>query len=298
MTHSHGMDRPNRAFAIGVVLNLVFVAIEAGYGIVAGSLALVADAVHNLGDVVSLLLAWGASVLATRAATERRTYGFRKATVMAALGGAILLLVALGGLAWEALGRLLDPRPVAGVTVIVVAAVGVVINTATALLFFKGQKHDLNVRSAFLHMAADAGVSLGVVVSGLLIVRNGWPWIDAVTSLLIVAVILVSSWGLLRDSMDYAMDAVPADIDLPTLRDYLLGLDRVCRIHDLHVWPLSTTETALTVHLVVTDGQLDNRFLSDLQQQLHDRFRIAHATIQVESGMEQGACLLDDPDCR
>ncbi len=287
----------NHAFAIGVILNIVFVAIEASYGIFADSLVLIADAGHNLSDVVSLLLAWGASVLTTKAATEKRTYGFRKATVMASLASAILLLVALGGITWEAIGRFFNPKPVAGMTVIVVAAIGVVINTLTALLFVKGQKHDLNIRGAFLHMAADAGVSLGVVVAGIFIIVKGWQWIDPVVSLMIVAVILVGTWGLFRDSMNYAMDAVPDSIDIRAIRNYLMSFDHVNSIHDLHVWPLSTTEIALTVHIVVNDDSLDNNFLRSLQQHLHDHFAIEHSTIQVETSMGENDCMLDSQKC-
>ncbi|MEE4263342.1 MAG: cation diffusion facilitator family transporter, partial [Desulfobacteraceae bacterium] len=243
------------------------------------------------------LMAWGASLLAARAATERRTYGFRKATIMASLASAIMLLVALGGIAWEAVGRLLDPGPVEGATVILVAAVGVVINTLTALLFLKGQKEDLNIRAAFLHMAADAAVSAGVVVAGILIMAKGWPWIDPVVSLIIVAVIFIGTWALLRDSLNYAIDAVPKSVDIPGIKLYLLGFDRVERIHDLHVWPLSTTEIALTVHLVVADKTLDNRFLLDLRDHLHDRFGIGHSTIQVETCDAENGCRLDRDAC-
>lgn len=295
--HSHGTGNYNRSFAIGAVLNIVFVAIEVSYGIFADSLALIADAGHNLSDVVSLLLAWGASVLTTKAATEKRTYGFRKATVMASLASAILLLVALGGITWEAIGRFFNPKPVAGMTVIVVAAIGVVINTLTALLFVKGQKHDLNIRGAFLHMAADAGVSLGVVVAGIFIIVKGWQWIDPVVSLMIVAVILVGTWGLFRDSINYAMDAVPDSIDIRAIRNYLMSFDHVNSIHDLHVWPLSTTEIALTVHIVVNDDSLDNNFLRSLQQHLHDHFAIEHSTIQVETSMGENDSMLDSQKC-
>jgi len=299
MSHDHSdrIGNYNRAFAIGIILNILFVAVEAGYGIFADSLALVADAGHNLSDVVSLLLAWGASVLATKAATEKRTYGFRKATVMASLASAILLLVALGGITWESIGRFFNPKPVEGLTVIVVAAIGVVINTLTALLFVKGQKRDLNIRGAFLHMAADAGVSLGVVVAGIFIIVKGWLWIDPVVSLMIVAAILVGTWGLLRDSINAAMDAVPDSIDIPAIRNYLMSFDYVDRIHDLHVWPLSTTEIALTVHIVVNDDSLDNNFLRKLQQRLHDHFGIAHSTIQVEASMGENDCMLDSQNC-
>ncbi|WP_319548464.1 cation diffusion facilitator family transporter [Desulfogranum marinum] len=296
--HSNGIGNYNRSFAIGVILNIFFVAVEASYGILADSLALIADAGHNLSDVASLLLAWGASVLATKPATEKRTYGFRKATVMASLASAILLLIALGGIAWEAIGRFFGPKPVEGMTVIVVAAIGVVINTLTALLFVKGQKHDLNIRGAFLHMAADAGVSLGVVVAGIFIIVKGWLWIDPVVSLMIVAVILVGTWGLLRDSINYAMDAVPDNIDVPAIRNYLMSFDYVNRIHDLHVWSLSTTEIALTVHIVVNDKSLDNNFLRNLQQHLHDHFGIEHSTIQVETSMGENNCMLDSNKCQ
>ncbi len=296
--HKPNPRKYNRAFAIGVLLNVVFVVIEAAYGILADSLALIADAGHNLSDVVSLLLAWGASVLAAKAATEKRTYGFRKATVMASLASGILLLVAVGGIAWEAVGRFLNPKPVEGMTVIVVAAIGVVINTLTALLFIKGQKHDLNIRGAFLHMAADAGVSLSVVFAGIFIIFNGWLWIDPVVSLAIVVVIFVGTWGLLRDSINYAVDAVPKSIDMAGIRGYFMDLDRVCRIHDLHVWPLSTTEIALTAHIVVNDDSLDNDFLRRIQQTLHDRFGIGHTTIQIESATGGNECMLDRDKCR
>ncbi len=295
--HDHNHLNYNRAFAIGVILNVAFVAVEVGYGAFADSLALIADAGHNLSDVGSLLLAWGASLLAAKAATEERTYGFRKATVMASLAGAILLLAVLGAIAWEAVHRFIEPQPVRGLTVIVVAAIGVLINTATALFFVKGQKHDLNIRGAFLHMAADAGVSLGVVFTGTLIMFEGWLWIDPVVSLLIVVVIFIGTWGLLRESFNYAMDAVPKHVDIPGIKEYLLSFDHVERIHDLHVWPLSTTEIALTVHLMVNHDSLDNNFLLKLQRHLHDHFGIAHATIQVETCGSEHVCMLDDHRC-
>lgn len=295
--HSHATGNYNRSFAFGVILNTIFVAIEASYGIFADSLALIADAGHNLSDVVSLLLAWGASVLATKAATEKRTYGFRKATVMASLASAILLLVALGGITWEAIGRFLNPKPVEGFTVIVVAAIGVLINTLTALLFVKGQKQDLNIRGAFLHMVADAGVSLGVVVAGIFIIVKGWLWIDPVISLMIVIVILIGTWGLLRDSINYAMDAVPDGIDTIAIKNYLMNFDHVNSIHDLHVWSLSTTETALTVHIVVNNDSLNNNSLWNFQQHLHEHFGIAHSTIQIETSMGENDCVLDSRKC-
>lgn len=291
--HSHEIKNYSRSFAFGVTLNIVFVAIEASYGLFANSMALIADAGHNLSDVVSLLLAWGASVLAAKAATDKRTYGYRKATVMASLASAVVLLVALGGITWEAVGRFSNPKPVEGMMMVVVAAIGVAINTLTALLFVKGQKDDLNIKGAFLHMAADAGVSLGVVVTGIILLFKDWLWIDPAVSLMIVAVVLVGTWGLLRESLNYAMDAVPDSIDIEAIRGYLTHFDRVERIHDLHVWPLSTTEIALSVHIVVNDDTLDNDFPANLQHYLHDHFGIEHSTIQVETTMRENSCMLD-----
>jgi cobalt-zinc-cadmium efflux system protein len=294
--HNHKINNYNRAFAIGISLNVIFVAIEAGYGVAAGSLALIADAGHNLSDVLSLLLAWGASLMATTAATEKRTYGFRKVTIMASLVSAVLLLVALGGITWEAIGRFFDPKPVAGMTVVVVAAIGVVINTITALLFVSGQKDDLNIRGAFLHMAADAGVSFGVVVAGIIIMLTGWLLIDPVISILIVAVILVGTWSLLRDSMNLAIDSVPEGIDIDGIKSYLTDLENVSQIHDLHVWSMSTTEVALSVHLIIVEDYISKNFLPELQQQLHDRFSIKHSTIQVER-QDDTPCMLNKNGC-
>lgn len=294
--HNHHKGNYNRAFAIGITLNVIFVIIEAGYGVAAGSLALIADAGHNFSDVLSLLLAWGAALLATRAATEKRTYGFRKVTILASLASAILLLVALGGITWEAVGRFFHPKPVEGMTVIVVAAIGVVINTITALLFVSGQKHDLNIRGAFLHMAADAGVSLGVVIASIIIIVTGWLLVDPIISLLIVIVILVGTWSLLRDSINLAIDSAPRWIEMAAIKRYLTDLENVCQIHDLHVWPISTTEVALTVHLIISDDFLNKDFLPDVQKHLHDNFGIAHSTIQVER--EDGSpCMLDKNGC-
>ncbi len=296
MPHNHGpqIGNYNRAFAIGAILNIVFVAIEAGYGMFSGSLALIADAGHNLSDVLSLLLAWGASFLASKPATETRTYGFRKVTIMASLVSAILLFVVLGGIAWEAIGRFFNPKPVEGMVVILIAAIGVVVNTLTALLFVSGQKQDLNIRGVFLHMVADAGVSLGVVIAGLCIVIKGWLWIDPVISLLIVVVIFIGTWSLLKNSINFAIDAVPEHIDISEVKRYLTNLDNVYQIHDLHIWPLSTTEFALTVHLVVIDSSLNNDFLQQCQQHLHDYFGIAHSTIQIERRDDAINCVLDN----
>ncbi len=295
--HDHEINNYNKAFVIGITLNVIFVVIEAGYGIAAGSLALIADAGHNLSDVISLLLAWGASYLALKQPTEKRTYGFRRVTILASSVSAILLLVVLGGIVWEAFGRLANPQPVNSMTVIIVAAIGVVINTATALLFVSGQKHDLNIRGAYLHMAADAGVSLGVVVAGIVIMITGWLWIDPAISLVLVVVILVGTWNLLHESINLSVDAVPRDIDISGIKDYLTKIEGVSEIHDLHVWALSTTQTALTAHLITTKNLIDNEFLKEIQQHLHDNFDIEHATIQVEKENTENNCMLNRSEC-
>ncbi|MDP0561981.1 MAG: cation diffusion facilitator family transporter [Candidatus Endonucleobacter sp. (ex Gigantidas childressi)] len=295
--HSHNIDNYNRSFAIGVVLNLVFVAIEAVFGMLSDSLALLADAGHNLSDVVSLLLAWGANVLATKSATDKRTYGFKKATIMSSLLSAILLILVLGGIAWEAVVRFQNPQPAEGMTVIVVAAIGVIINIFTALLFVKGQKQDLNIRGAFLHMAADAVVSLGVVIAGILIIMKGWLWIDPIVSIVIIVVIAIGTWKLLLDSINYAIDAVPQRISVSEINKYLLSFNNVDSIHDLHVWPLSTTEIALTAHLVIKQDLLDNQFLWSIQKHLQDHFGIEHSTIQVENSTDNNNCLLHSSKC-
>lgn len=281
---------PDRAFAIGVLLNLGFVAVEALFGILAGSLALVADAGHNLTDVLGLFLAWGATRLARLRPTERHTYGMRRATILAALLNAIILLVAIGAIAWEALRRLSHPQPTAGVTVIAVAVIGVVVNGATALLFIRGRKHDLNVKGAYLHMAADAAVSAGVAVAGVLILLSGWQWLDPAVSLIIVAVILVGTWGLLRDSVNMTLDAVPPDIDLTQVEAYLSSLPSVVEVHDLHVWPVSTTQVALTAHLVKPDPIGDDATIANIVNALHERFGIEHTTIQWERKLAAHPC--------
>jgi cobalt-zinc-cadmium efflux system protein len=295
--HSHTPENYNMAFAIGVSLNIVFVLIEVSYGIIADSLALIADAWHNLSDVFSLLLAWGANYLASRPATDRRTYGLRRATIMASLLSAVLLLFALGGIAWEALERLLEPASANGLVIITVAAIGVVINTATALLFVSGQKHDLNIRGAYLHMAADAGVSLGVVIGGVAIMFTNWLWLDPLISLFIVLVVLLGTWNLLKDSFNLSIDAVPKGIDMSEIRAYLGGLENVSEIHDLHVWALSTRQNALSVHIIRRDKTLDNDFLHAIQEHLHHHFNISHVTVQVESEEGKNGCLLNHSEC-
>jgi cobalt-zinc-cadmium efflux system protein len=281
--HAHNLPATfGKAFAIGITLNIVYVVAQVMFGFAAHSLALLADAGHNLGDVMGLFLAWGASILAQRRPTSRYTYGLRRSTILASLANAILLLVAVGGITWEAIRRFGQHEEVAGITVIWVAALGVVINGVTALLFVAGRERDLNIKGAFLHMAADAAVSAGVVLAGLLILISGWWWLDPIVSLLINAVIVWGTWGLLRDSLDMTMDAVPAGIDVPSVQDYLRGLPGITDFHHLHIWPLSTTETALTVHLVKPQPEGDDELIGTACRELSVRFRIDHATIQFE----------------
>lgn len=288
--HSHAPANFGRAFAIGVAFNLGFVAVEAVFGVLAHSLALVADAGHNLSDVLGLLLAWGASVLAGRIPTTRRTYGLRRSSVLAALLNALVLLIAVGGIAWEAIRRLRHATPVAGETVMWVAGVGVLVNGITALLFMSGRRQDLNIRGAFLHMAADAAVSLGVVLAALAMRMTGWLWLDPAVSLLIAVVITVGTWGLLRESLSLALDGVPEGISPAEVEVYLAGLPGVEAVHDLHIWGMSTTEVALTVHLVKPDASVDDALLSRIHRELHDQFRIDHTTVQFELGDEAHEC--------
>jgi cobalt-zinc-cadmium efflux system protein len=288
--HDHAPANFGRAFLIGTLLNLGFVGIEAVYGLAANSMALLADAGHNLSDVLGLLIAWGAASISRRAPTQHYSYGFRRTSILAALFNALFLLVAIGAIAFEAIHRLGSPQPVMGRTVMVVAAIGILVNGATAWLFARGRKGDINIRAAFLHMVSDAAVSAGVVVSGLLIIRTGWTWLDPVTSLAIVAVIFFGTWGLLKSSVAMSLDRVPDGIAPTEVEQSLADLPGVTRVHDLHVWHLSTTDVALTCHLVMPGGCPGDRFLHDAGEMLHDRFEIGHATIQVERG--------DDEACR
>lgn len=291
-THSHHHAPPDysRAFAVGVTLNVAFVIIEVVFGVLSNSLALLTDASHNLSDVIGLLLAWGAATLAKRRPSTRRTYGYSRATILASLFSGLLLMGAVGAIGWEAINRLMTPAQPAGVTIMVVAAIGVVINSVTALFFFKGKDDDLNIRGAYLHMAADAAVSLGVVISGALIWKYGWSWVDPIISLVIALVILLSTWGLLRDSLNLAVDAVPKGVDPEAVRSYLTGLPGVEAVHDLHIWPMSTTDTALTAHLVMQPLPADNRFLHDTAHELEHSFSIKHATIQLEAADSEVIC--------
>ncbi|MBO9601741.1 MAG: cation transporter [Novosphingobium sp.] len=282
--HDHGPVAYNGAFFIGVVLNGSFVVVEATYGLISGSMALVADAGHNLSDVLSLLIAWAASIMASKPPSARYTYGYKSSSILAALVNAGLLLVALGAILIETVRRLFEPAPVEGNVMIAIAAIGVAINTATALLFMRGRKHDINIRGAFLHMAADALVSVGVVIAGFLVLHTGLPWIDPATSLVIVAVIAWGTWGLLKDSIKMGLHAVPEGIDEAEVRSWLASLPGVEAVHDMHIWPMSTTENAFTAHLVLPAGYPGDGFLREIALELEHRFGIHHATVQIETG--------------
>jgi cobalt-zinc-cadmium efflux system protein len=281
--HTHVPATHGRAFLIGIGLNVAFVVAEGLAGWLGNSVALLADAGHNLSDVLGLAVAWGATVLASRLPSARFTYGFRGSSILAALFNAVLLLVAVGAIGWEALMRLAHPEPSQGWTVIVVAAIGILVNGVTALLFASGRQGDLNVRGAFLHMAADAAVSAGVVVAGLLILLTGWLWLDPVASLLVCVVIVWSTWSLLSASIAMALDAVPPQVDPEAVRAFLAGLQGVNDLHDLHIWPMSTTEIALTAHLKMIGGHPGDAYLRDVAHQLEHRFGIAHPTLQIET---------------
>jgi cobalt-zinc-cadmium efflux system protein len=283
--HSHAPDHFGFAFAAGVTLNTAFVIAELVFGYAANSLALISDAVHNFSDVISLLLAWAALWLARKQPTQQHTYGYRRASILAALFNAGLLLIAVGGIAVEAINRIEEPAAVAGWTVVVVAALGILVNGSTALLFMRGRHGDLNIRGAYLHMAADAGVSFGVVVAALVIMATGWLWVDPAISLCIAAVVLASGWGLARDSVNLALDGVPKGIELAKVKDYLVTLEGVTELHDLHIWAMSTNETALTAHLVRPAG-FNDAFLHGVCEGLSHRFNIHHATLQIEASSE------------
>lgn len=292
--HHHGPARHDRAFALGIALNLGFVGLEIWWGLAANSLALLADAGHNASDVLALVLAWAASVLERRTATHRRTYGLGRVTIWASLINALALLVAVGGIGWEAMGRFGHPQAVEGGVVMAVAGLGILVNTGTALMFMKGAASDLNLRGAFLHMAGDAAVSAVVVVAALMIGVTGWVWLDPATSLGIAVIIAWSSLSLLRESVNLSLDAVPAAIDLDRVERFLAGRDGVSGLHDLHVWPLSTSRVALTVHLVMERMPEDDSFLHRLADDLEHSFGIGHATIQLERAENGGICRLSD----
>jgi cobalt-zinc-cadmium efflux system protein len=292
--HHHHPD-PNgngRAFVLAIGLNTLFVGIEFFYGFLANSTALMADAGHNLSDVLGLILAWGAALLTRTTPDHRYTYGLRSTSILAALLNALLLMVACGAIAWEAVQRFSAPPPVAGITVSVVAAVGVVVNGISAWLFMAGRKDDLNVRAAYLHMAADAAISLGVVISGLVIMATGWSWLDPLVSIVIVLLIVAGTWSLLRESLRMVLAAVPENVDAKEVSLFLGALPGVSEVHDLHIWAMSTTETALTAHLVMPDGYPGDRALDDIVARLKADFSIHHCTLQVEQGTTVHGCAL------
>jgi cobalt-zinc-cadmium efflux system protein len=301
--HSHGLGGHvhapasfGRAFAVGTALNAGFVAAQVFYGLAAHSVALLADAVHNLGDVLGLVIAWWAMRLAKRRPTLTRTYGWGRGTILASLSNAVVLLLGCGAIAIESIQRFGNPQPVSGSVVMWVAAIGIVINGVTALMFMRGRKNDLNIKGAFLHMASDAAVSAGVVMAGLAIQFTGWSWLDPATSLLIVAIIVLGTWSLLRDSMNLAMDVVPAGIELPKIEEALLDLPGVTEVHDLHVWALSTTETALTAHLLQDSTGRETSLITAACTQMLERFKIGHCTFQIETSESADACGLRAAD--
>jgi cobalt-zinc-cadmium efflux system protein len=288
--HVHGPGSFNRAFALGIALNVAFVAVEAFVGWRVGSLALLADAGHNLSDVAGLALAWAGALAGRLAADDRHTYGWRRASILAAFANAILLLVAMGSLAWEAVQRLSAPAPTEGLTIIAVAAIGVVVNGATAMLFMSGRSRDLNIRGAFLHMAADALVSLGVAAAGAVYLWTGWDWLDPVTSLAIAAIVVAGTWRLFRQSLHLMFDGVPDSVDLPSVRHFLASQPGVADVHDLHVWAMSTSEVALSAHLVMPGGFPGDAFFAEIAENLHQRFGISHPTIQIETSPRPHGC--------
>jgi len=294
--HSHAPKTFDRAFAIGVVLNLGFVVVEVIFGFLANSLALLADAGHNLSDVLGLLLAWGASVLARKQPTQRHTYGLRRSSILAAMINALILLVAVGGIAWESILRFGQPEAVASGTVILVASVGIIVNAFTASLFMSGRDKDLNIRGAYLHMMADAAVSLGVVVAAVAMSITGWLWLDPLVSLAIGVVIGVGTWGLLRESLNLALDAVPTSIQAAEVEAYLASLPGIKAVHDLHIWAMSTTEIALTAHLVKPDAVIDDALLARIANELLARFDIQHTTVQFELGDAPFSCRQEPAD--
>ena len=293
-SHSHAPTSFGPAFAIGTALNLVLVLAQFGFGYLSNSLALISDAVHNLSDVVGLLLAWGASWAGQRLPTARRSYGYGRASILAALANAALLLVATGAIIIEAVRRFAESQPVESNTVMLVAGIGIVVNAATALMFMRGRAHDLNIASVFAHMAGDAVLSLGVVITAFLIGIIAAFWLDPLMSVVLAATIFLSSWRLMRDAMNMALDAVPPGLDPVAVHSYLATLPGVTEVHDLHIWAMSTTETALTVHLVRPDGRTDDAFMMETAHILEHRFRIRHSTIQVETGGQ--TCRLASPN--
>lgn len=286
-SHTHEVKDFGKAFAIGIALNVVYIVVEVIYGLILNSLALIADAGHNLSDVLGLVIAWVASYLVKKSATEKYTYGLKKSSVLAAFLNAMILMVAIGIIIWEAIGRFVEPQQIEGSKIMIVAGIGVVINAATAFLFFSGRKQDLNIKGAFLHMAADAGISLGVVIVGLVLTFTDLYWLDPVVSIVIALIIFFGTWDLLKDSTNLALDAVPKDIDKEGVEDYLNSLPVIESFHDMHIWAMSTTETALTVHVVAKEDCRNNELINKICEELRDKFKIVHTTIQIEKPGDQ-----------
>ena len=293
--HHHGDVSHGKAFAIAIALNAVFVAVEFFYGFLANSTALMADAGHNLSDVLGLALAWAAAILAARKPSARYTYGLRSTSMLAALFNGMLLMAACGAIAWGAVAQLFDPVPVQGMTVSVVAGVGILVNGFSAWLFMSGSKDDLNIRGAYLHLAADAAISLGVLISGLIVMYSGWKWLDPLVSLLIVLFIAKSTWSLLRQSMDMVLAAVPGNVDPAGVEQFLRARKGVTAIHDLHIWSMSTTDIALTCHLVMPGGYPGDQTIDEITRELKEKFGISHTTLQTEQGTTEHNCCLQEP---
>jgi cobalt-zinc-cadmium efflux system protein len=296
--HHHHSPRSDygRAFLFGILLNAGFVVIEGAYGFFTHSLALVADAGHNLSDVAGLIMAWGAFWLSRKKPNQYFTFGLRKSSILSALFNSILLMIAVGMILWEAITRFKNPNPIDSRSVMIVAGIGIFVNGITALLFFKDKDHDLNLKGAYLHMAADALVSVGVVISAFIISKTSLFWIDPLMSVIISLVIIHGTWSLLRDSLKLSMDAVPENINLLKVKEYLENIDGVFDVHDLHIWALSTTETALTVHITLKHNKIENEFISKISQELKNRFKIHHPTIQIEELDENFHCELKPED--
>lgn len=290
--HHHPIPDFGRAFLFGILLNTGFIIIEVIWGLKAHSLALLADAGHNAGDVLALALAWGASELVKRAPSARFTYGMRSSSIIVSLVNAVMLLVVVGGIGWESIQRLSHPEAANNKIIVIVAAIGVLINGLTAFLFMSGRKHDLNIRGAYQHMAADALISLGVVAAGAVMMFTGWLWLDPLVSLLIAIVIILGTWGLLKDSAILALQAVPNNIDPTEVKNHLKNLPGVAEVHDLHIWAMSTTEIASSLHLVMLAGHPGDAFLRDISRQLENKFNITHTTIQIEIGDTGSECPL------
>ncbi len=290
--HHPTPHQQGRTFGIAIFLNLSYVVVEFCYGLITNSTALIADAGHNISDVLGLLLSWGAIILARKKPNERYTYGLRSTSILAALANSMLLLVACGAIAWEAAHRFAAPPEIAGLTVSIIAGIGIFINGLSALLLMKGSESDLNLRSAYLHMAADTAVSASVVLAGFAMLYGNWYWLDPVMSLIIVTVIVIGTWSLLREALKLALSAVPTHINLSEINTYLSQLDGVTEVHDLHIWGLSTTENALTAHLVIPSGHPGDQFLDEIVLTLKDHYAMHHSTLQIELESTNHACAL------